>query len=460
MKGGKQIAQGSYGCVFKPQLLCKGENVRGDGVSKLMETHEAMSEIHEQKKIDEIDPNFKYHLKPPRICDVGDLNPMYDSLSKCRVSQGKYRRDLSILQMEDGGESLEIYLDKVSKSSALKNEETAKKVFFAMENLFAGLVDFYENKFIHFDLKPGNIVYNDSTNRFNFIDFGLASSYDNLDSFFEDREFLLKTGYFITPIEAYMLTIGDKDTSIFQDAAKLKRNASILFNKNTASYRYVNNIESLDDIYYKPFIDNIEKYSEISSINFEELAKKIIGRIDTYSLGICLITFFNAFSSKKYNTKIRTQLTPGSFFRELAHFIEILTNPNFIERGSPREALRHIRKMKEIFDSSLPRSGAAAAAASGSDTTISSRPTLIFGRTKSPITREAHLRYSQITSPSQLKLPTNKPWIRRGGRSKKHKLKHRKNKTGKNKKYKSKTKTGKRKSISKKNSRKSRKHKR
>ena len=35
-KGGKAIAEGTYGCVFKPQLICDNKNIRQDGiVSKL-----------------------------------------------------------------------------------------------------------------------------------------------------------------------------------------------------------------------------------------------------------------------------------------------------------------------------------------------------------------------------------------------------------------------------------------
>ena len=34
--GGKAIAEGTYGCVFKPQLICDNKNIRQDGiVSKL-----------------------------------------------------------------------------------------------------------------------------------------------------------------------------------------------------------------------------------------------------------------------------------------------------------------------------------------------------------------------------------------------------------------------------------------
>ena len=37
LKGGKVIASGGFGCIFKPALKCKGKDERAkDGITKLM----------------------------------------------------------------------------------------------------------------------------------------------------------------------------------------------------------------------------------------------------------------------------------------------------------------------------------------------------------------------------------------------------------------------------------------
>ena len=51
MEGGKVLASGTYGCILKPALPCKGESERPDDtVSKLMTTRNAELELKEVKK--------------------------------------------------------------------------------------------------------------------------------------------------------------------------------------------------------------------------------------------------------------------------------------------------------------------------------------------------------------------------------------------------------------------------
>ena len=48
LNGGKLIGQGSYGCVFRPMIPCKGSNKRIPGkVSKFLNKNEANDEIKE-----------------------------------------------------------------------------------------------------------------------------------------------------------------------------------------------------------------------------------------------------------------------------------------------------------------------------------------------------------------------------------------------------------------------------
>ena len=50
MKGGKAIASGSAGCVFKPALLCEGDTDRKkDYITKVMYNYNAEAELKEIK---------------------------------------------------------------------------------------------------------------------------------------------------------------------------------------------------------------------------------------------------------------------------------------------------------------------------------------------------------------------------------------------------------------------------
>ena len=68
--GGSAIASGSYGCVFKPPLKCKGENRPDEKyVSKLMLNQHANEEIKELIHVKSIintlpEKNQKYFIGP------------------------------------------------------------------------------------------------------------------------------------------------------------------------------------------------------------------------------------------------------------------------------------------------------------------------------------------------------------------------------------------------------------
>ena len=52
MKGGKVLGSGTYGCIFRPPLLCNGQTERQQGyVSKLMMEEEAENEYQEVQKL-------------------------------------------------------------------------------------------------------------------------------------------------------------------------------------------------------------------------------------------------------------------------------------------------------------------------------------------------------------------------------------------------------------------------
>ena len=80
-KGGKAIASGSYGCVFRPALKCKGSSEAGrhSGVSKLMYTTDANDEMDEMKPILETVKRIPGSEKFFAVSDINMCSP--DSLN-------------------------------------------------------------------------------------------------------------------------------------------------------------------------------------------------------------------------------------------------------------------------------------------------------------------------------------------------------------------------------------------
>ena len=64
--GGDAISAGGFGCVFKPPLKCenplKSQKYNSNGVSKLMYTEDAISELDKMDKINVIIKNIFYYM--------------------------------------------------------------------------------------------------------------------------------------------------------------------------------------------------------------------------------------------------------------------------------------------------------------------------------------------------------------------------------------------------------------
>ena len=88
-KGGKYIAEGSYGCVFgAPPLKCKNENTRKNNsyISKLQNVNPTQIEYLEDKEWRNIDPHNKFSLTPTKLCDYNNSNVKpTNEMDKCSV---------------------------------------------------------------------------------------------------------------------------------------------------------------------------------------------------------------------------------------------------------------------------------------------------------------------------------------------------------------------------------------
>jgi len=345
-----------------------------------MEREDAIGELSEQKYVDEvIDPGFKYHLRPPKMCEIGDLDRKEDALHYCPLFRRgipyDFKKDYAILQMENGGVSISDYLRKVTTAPPrsnlelfrtrpkLQNIESAKRFIFGMENLFEGLVDFYDNEFIHFDLKTTNIVYNEDENRFNFIDFGLSSSYKDIIKFVNSNDKRFRYGYYITPMELWFIPNNTTSTTgLYMKLSKFY---------DGGSYDYLMNREIVtNDIYLEPMRESLE--DELYKPLFESSGKTyiahvvdMIGGVDTYGIGILLVEILVSFSNKKF-TYGGSEDIIDPFYKDVSRLIHEMIHPFYGKRILPQDALIKFRDIKSKYITYMSPGVGAAAAASGS----------------------------------------------------------------------------------------------
>jgi serine/threonine protein kinase len=176
------VGEGTYGCVHSPSLKCKDAPSISylNKVSKLLKNKDAKKELAEYDKVIEADKNKDYYLGKPEDCNLDNRNVInLKSIQKCKIGSDvlKNLSGFKLLIMKDGGINLEKYTKKMKEWSVSEmNTELCEKFVLESMRLFKGLKVFEEHGLVHHDLKPQNVVYDEVTNRMNFIDFGLMAS--------------------------------------------------------------------------------------------------------------------------------------------------------------------------------------------------------------------------------------------------------------------------------------------
>jgi hypothetical protein len=190
-KGGKVLASGGFGCVFKPSLICEGQNKRKSGtVSKLMLKKYALAEYDEIKNIqnilDEI-PNYTNYflINDFSVCIPSELNKedLHGYKRKCKafkkdkITKGSLndaREKLMILNMPDGGNPLDdyIYKNNFDTNLSILNESM-------IELLNKGILPMNKLNVFHSDIKESNILVQVNGSELNtrLIDWGLSVNY-------------------------------------------------------------------------------------------------------------------------------------------------------------------------------------------------------------------------------------------------------------------------------------------
>jgi serine/threonine protein kinase len=362
LNGGKMIAKGTYGCVYKPALLCEDSKLRGDGVTKLMQKRDAEGEIKEQERVDEIDSKFKYHLKTPTICGLGEYDVETDlNLDECQLlpeerHSDEWKEDYVLMQMEYGGKSIYDTIHKREKNIFKEPLEWKKKFILGMKNLFEGLCDFQEEQFVHFDIKSQNIVYKEETNRFNFIDFGLSTQRNKINDKFG---FMLTSGYYALPFDIILTKysnyrlLKDATKEHLRDSRYMKYLARIFDKTYNAGYMphfesmYIDGSDSGQSIYKQTYenIENLEKiHHEMKTRSREHVIDEMHSKLDVFSLGIVLIELFYTTSGTKYSIE-----SPNSsvdvFYKDLHALIKKMVDPFFKERYTALEAYEHFMEL-------------------------------------------------------------------------------------------------------------------
>lgn len=296
------IGQGTYGCVHKPQMKCK-DRPRKDAttVSKLMTRENANQELGEYSLIDFADEKKEYYLGIPDDCNIEDKNAAnLMAIAKCRDFVPKQVENYKLLLMKYGGKDLDEFGKEVKKWSSKTHVHVKKIELFWIEvsRLFRGLKAFKNNGIVHHDLKHPNVVYNQETNRINFIDFGFMTDKNSIINKCKNSDYwLANKHHWSFPIENVLWNKRTYNRYANGTVSKLAKDFSSVSNEISKQIAYffecITTFKFGTDGYKNITRKMITTFFNLSMTldkrDYNKFLNKSIDTIDSYGLGIALM---------------------------------------------------------------------------------------------------------------------------------------------------------------------------
>jgi serine/threonine protein kinase len=350
------IGQGSYGCVLKPSLKCKDEtNINYvNKVSKILKTSAAKTEIAEYGKVSRADKKNQFYLGKPDSCEIDEkraTNLM--AIQKCNIGEDAMKQidKYKLILMEDGGMNLETYTDKIRNwSKSEMSTELCEKFLLESMRLFAGLKVFLDKGLIHFDLKPQNIVYNEKTNRLNFIDFGLMKSKKKIKTDSEKSKCGWTFFHWSYPWEVELLNRRSFDYVLASENVKttclfnVKDNTGMHENHVKNFFYYTTDRHVPDAQYQSTCNDFFSGYemtlrNDMEELGYDKFLEKSLSTIDIYGVGMAMNYWLfyarihlDAALAKELDTVFRFMICPHLKYRYTVN--EVLEDLEYVIQKS------------------------------------------------------------------------------------------------------------------------------
>jgi len=362
MEGGKIKGKGAYGCVFQPSLECKYPNETEKNknyISKLVVSNEAQKELRISKFIENNLPNYeKYALIWEKNCTPSSKQIDKD-LHKCNfaINIRKKNNDYSLLVAQYGGTTFEMKINsliRIIKKNKLQNFKNNYINFIKeTEGLFLGVKEFYENNFIHNDIKELNILKlvksNDSLKKgVRFIDFGLSAVIPKDNNFLKERSYSCfnePRWYYIYPPEYLYCMANTFELEDEYDKDSYKKR--MLYNDiRDVHVKIVHTCRSNKE--FDDRIKNIILKAKDGDYNSNDTLYEIFMKVDIYSLAMSFVFLFiysRGSNVKKNISKIFSKSKKGTFLGDFKLLLKKMLDLNYKKRIEPPNAYIEFTRM-------------------------------------------------------------------------------------------------------------------
>ena len=354
----KVIGEGTFGCVHKPPLKCNNNTRRKkDSISKLMTEHNATKELGEFNHIDAADADQHFYLGKPDKCKLDPMLENMRAINKCPSQKFNPEkiREYALLVMKYGGQDLDAFGEEVQTWTKTNEHVDAIELFWLEAvRLFYGLKVLHDNNVVHHDIKQQNIVYDQATNRANFIDFGFMDKKSTrIYASKISANWLGNKHHWSFPLEAvywnkdiYMAAASSRGRTkrAYREFAKSVADGCgyfftsvIHFNANKSK------IDKVAAVGTRNAFSNVLEF-EPTHDSYNRFIDKSIDSVDTYGLGIALMFVLHRskhlLSDEFYKNvmNIGVNMLEGRVFLRstpeqlLAQYEDLLTNSGLLEK--------------------------------------------------------------------------------------------------------------------------------
>jgi len=350
-KSAEVIGEGTYGCIHKPSLQCKDKRLSyNKKVSKILLKKYAEKELHEYDILSKIDKPHQYYLGNPLTCEPDDSDYNEKSIKKCETFNEEHNdaNDAALIIMNDGGNNLEIFADKMHKmTSTPETTKTMELFWIEFHRVLMGIQLFLQNGILHFDMKPQNIVYDESKNRINIIDFGLMRKIEDVVKTSNKSDNFLGVYHWSYPFECNFHNKKEFDDFVtLSNDAKQKYYTRLLNNlnkkKDTSSFRnffsFVIDPYDTNDNQSKMihrYMDGFLNFITTEMKNYGHFLQSSLETVDVYGTGIA-IAYVNNMTKHLINEKMSNDLNDLVFQ---------MTNPLLSQRYTIKQCIHRFEEI-------------------------------------------------------------------------------------------------------------------
>ena len=213
----KLYTQGSYGCIYKPGLTCKGKIDSKKFIRKIQK--ENKSSQHE-KTIGEVIKkikNYKDYFAPViDSCPISINTIENEEIKKCEIMNETSEQYVSYKIRYVGKSTLADYLSHIYRTA---NKLFLKQLFSTNLDILDEISILNKNNILHLDLKENNIIMDENLNKPIIIDFGLSFRImdlndSNMEEYFFTYQHYAPWCYELNLINCIINTIATKENGV------------------------------------------------------------------------------------------------------------------------------------------------------------------------------------------------------------------------------------------------------